>query len=41
MVKQKPHGNMDKTLIPKGKDHPEQVPIRRSNPISRLTRTHS
>ena len=25
-VKQKPHGNMDDTLIPKGKDHPEQGP---------------
>ena len=25
-VKQKPHGNMDETLIPKGKDHPEQGP---------------
>jgi hypothetical protein len=25
-VKQKPHGNMDDTLIPKGKDHPEEGP---------------
>jgi hypothetical protein len=25
-VKQKPHGNMDETLVPKGKDHPEQGP---------------
>ena len=23
-VTQKPHGNMDETLVPKGKDHPEQ-----------------
>ncbi|MCP3725112.1 hypothetical protein M3I53_18595 [Paraburkholderia sp. CNPSo 3272] len=25
-VEQKPHGNMDSTLLPKGKDHPEQGP---------------
>jgi hypothetical protein len=25
-VRQKPHGNMDETLIPQGKDHPEQGP---------------
>jgi hypothetical protein len=25
-VEQRPHGNMDPTLIPKGKDHPEQGP---------------
>jgi len=26
IVQQKPHGNMDSTLLPKGKDHPEQGP---------------
>lgn len=25
-VEQKPHGNMDSTLVPKGLDHPEQGP---------------
>ncbi|CAB3653190.1 hypothetical protein [Paraburkholderia phenoliruptrix] len=25
-VEQRPHGNMDATLIPKGKDHPSQGP---------------
>ncbi|WP_116138538.1 hypothetical protein [Trinickia diaoshuihuensis] len=25
-VEQRPHGNMDTTLTPKGKDHPEQGP---------------
>lgn len=25
-VEQRPHGNMDATLVPKGKDHPEQGP---------------
>jgi hypothetical protein len=25
-VEQRPHGNMDPTLVPKGKDHPEQGP---------------
>ena len=25
-VRQKPHGNMDATLVPRGKEHPEQGP---------------
>jgi hypothetical protein len=25
-VEQRPHGNMDETLVPKGKDHPEEGP---------------
>ncbi|MEI7297555.1 hypothetical protein WCQ02_36055 [Paraburkholderia tropica] len=25
-VKQRPHGNMDSTLVPKGKEHPERGP---------------
>ncbi|WP_144110278.1 DUF2382 domain-containing protein [Paraburkholderia sp. BCC1886] len=25
-IEQRPHGNMDETLVPKGKDHPEQGP---------------
>jgi len=25
-VRQKPHGNMDDTLVPKGREHPEQGP---------------
>ena len=25
-VEQRPHGNMDGSLLPKGKDHPEQGP---------------
>ncbi len=25
-IEQRPHGNMDETVVPKGKDHPEQGP---------------
>lgn len=25
-IEQRPHGNMDETLVPKGKDHPEEGP---------------
>ena len=26
-VEQRPHGNMDETLVPKGKDHPDEGPV--------------
>lgn len=25
-IEQRPHGNMDETLVPKGKDHPDEGP---------------
>jgi hypothetical protein len=25
-IEQRPHGNIDETLVPKGKDHPEEGP---------------
>lgn len=25
-IEQRPHGNMDETLVPKGKDHPDEDP---------------